>query len=222
MNKYYLGLTENSTLLNTLPQNEILKFIANGSFKIVTYEQDNVVHFDGDQCNKLEIILLGKIVVDRIDPSGNLLTIAEFYPDDILGGNLIFSKNHQYPMTVTTQLPSILLEISKDLLLDLCFSNRGFLKSYLEFISDHALLLGEKIKHSVNRSIRECVIRFLKYESKKQSTVQIKLHSSKKALAEKIGVQRTSLSRELQKMKNEGLIIFDTESITILDTYIIK
>lgn len=221
MNKH-LTLIEISTLLSTVPQNEILEFISNGSFKIVTYEKSNVIHFDGDVCNKLEIILAGKIVVDRIDQSGNLLTITEFYPDDILGGNLIFSKNPHYPMTVTAQLPSVLLEIKKDLLLELCFNNRDFLKSYLEFISDHALLLGDKIKHYVNRSIRESITSFLKYESKKQNTVQIQLRSTKKALAEKIGIQRTSLSRELQKMKNEGLIIFDTESITILDKAIIK
>lgn len=221
MNKN-LKLIESSTLLSTVPQNEILKFIANGSFNIVPYKKNNVIHFDGDRCNKLEIILSGKIVVERIDQSGNLLTITEFYPDDILGGNLIFSKNPHYPMTVTTQLPSDLLEINRDSLLELCFNNRSFLKSYLEFISDHALLLGDKIKHYVNRSIRESVTSFLKYESKKQNTVQIKLSSTKKALAEKIGVQRTSLSRELQKMKNEGLIIFDAEYITILDTNIIK
>ena len=39
---------------------------------------------------------------------------------------------------------------------------------------------------------------------------------TKKVLADKIGVQRTSLSRELSKMKNDGLIDFDSESITIL------
>jgi DNA-binding transcriptional regulator LsrR (DeoR family) len=39
---------------------------------------------------------------------------------------------------------------------------------------------------------------------------------TKKALADKIGVQRTSLSRELSKMKKDGLIECDSESITIL------
>ncbi|MCR3922150.1 MAG: helix-turn-helix domain-containing protein, partial [Firmicutes bacterium] len=113
------------------------------------------------------------------------------------------------------------VEIRKDLLLELCFTNKLFLQCFLQFISDTSLLLGDKIKHYLNRSIRESLINFLNYEYKKQNTLQIKLGFTKKALAEKIGVQRTSLSRELQKMKNEGLVQFDAESITILDQSIL-
>lgn len=218
----YLKLIENSTLLKTVPMEEILEFLKLGSFKPVSYEKGSVIHFDGDKCSKLEIILSGKIVIERIDQSGDLLTITEFYQDDILGGNLIFSKNPCYPMTITAQQSSVLLEISKDLLFELCFSNRSFLENYLELISDNALLLGDKIKHYVNRSIRESLINFLKYEYKKQSTHKIKLSISKKALAEKIGVQRTSLSRELKKMKNDGLIDFNADFITILNMNILR
>jgi CRP-like cAMP-binding protein len=40
---------------------------------------------------------------------------------------------------------------------------------------------------------------------------------SKKALAEMFGISRTSLSRELGRMRDEGLIDFDQKTITILD-----
>ncbi len=219
--KSYLPLIQASTLLSTVSETKILNFLANGRFKIVTYKKGSVLHFDGDHCNKLEIVLSGEIVIDRIDSDGNLLTITEFLPDDILGANLIFSKNPYYPMTITVQVTSILLEVEKELILELCFENRDFLKCYLEFISDYTLLLGDKIKHYVNRSIRESIINFIKYEYKQQNTTQIQLKLTKKALAERIGVQRTSLSRELQKMKNEGLILFDAETITVRDKTIL-
>ena len=53
-------------------------------------------------------------------------------------------------------------------------------------------------------------------KSKIQKSNRIKLNTTKKSLAEKIGVQRTSLSRELAKMRDDGLILFDTDSITLL------
>ncbi len=40
---------------------------------------------------------------------------------------------------------------------------------------------------------------------------------SKKELADRFGVQRPSLFRELKKMKKEGLIDYDHKSIVILD-----
>ena len=44
---------------------------------------------------------------------------------------------------------------------------------------------------------------------------------TKKELADRIGVQRTSLSRELQKMKNEGLLEYDKSSISVLNQKIL-
>ena len=185
-------------------------------FKVTSYKKSSVVHFDGETCNKLEIILSGKVVVDRIDESGNLLTISEFYNDDILGGNLLFSKNPYYPMTISTQLPTNILEIEREVLFELLCNNPIFLRTYLELTSDRAFILGDKIKHYINKTIRESIMSYLNYESKKQNSNHIKLNTTKKALAEKIGVQRTSLSRELAKMREDGLILFDTDSITLL------
>jgi len=45
---------------------------------------------------------------------------------------------------------------------------------------------------------------------------------SKKALAEKIGIQRSSLSRELNKMRKDGLIDFNSKYITINDVELLK
>lgn len=211
-----VGLLKNSSLISSLADDDILNNIRNGRFRIVSYKKNSVVHFDGERCNKLEIILSGKIVVDSIDESGNLLTISEFFSDDVIGGNLLFSRNPIYPMTVTTQLPTEVLEIDKDTLYDLLCTNPKFLRAFLELISDQAFFLGDKIKHYVNKTIRESLMNFLNYESKKQNSNQIKLKMTKKALSEKIGVQRTSLSRELAKMRDDGLITFDKDSITLL------
>ena len=95
--------------------------------------------------------------------------------------------------------------------------NQAFLKSFLSLISDHATILGDRIKHYVNRTIRESITSFLEYERKQQNSNRIKISMSKKALAEKIGVQRTSLSRELAKMRNQGLITFDADFIEIIE-----
>ena len=212
----YLELIKQAALTKSIESEEITFYISEGSFKIITYLKNNIVHFVGETCSKMEIILAGKVTVERIDESGNLMTIAEFLSGEILGGNLLFSKNPHYPMTITAKQPTVILEINKDRLFQLFSDNHEFLKSYLEFVSDHAVILGDRIKHYVNKTIRESIMCYLDYERKKQNSNIIKLGITKKALAEKIGVQRTSLSRELAKMRNEGLIKFDAESIKIL------
>lgn len=99
--------------------------------------------------------------------------------------------------------------------------NHEFLRSYLEYVSDHTVILGDRIKHYVNRTIRESIISYLNYECKKQNSTTIKLSMTKKALAERIGVQRTSLSRELAKMREDGLIEFSPISIILSDKFFV-
>jgi len=55
------------------------------------------------------------------------------------------------------------------------------------------------------------------YESYVQKSNIIKLEVTKKDVAEKVGVQRSSLSRELNKMRKDGLIEYDAFSITIVN-----
>ena len=121
-------------LLKSLTDEDILTNLRNRKFKITSYKKNSVVHMEGESCNKLEIILSGKVVVDRIDESGNMMKITTFYSDNILGGSLLFSRNPYYPMTVSTQLPTDILEVEKEVLFELFSNNMDFLRTYLEQI----------------------------------------------------------------------------------------
>lgn len=211
-----IGLMKESTLFQAFSPDELGMFLKDGTFTIKKYQKGNILHFEDEACTKLEIILLGLVVVERIDEEGNILTISEFLNGDLLGGNLLFSRNPRYPMTITARDSTTIVEIQKDRLFQLFIDYPEFLRVYLEFISDHAFILGDKIRHYVNKTIRESILNYIKYEQAKQNSKTIKLDISKKALAEKIGVQRTSLSRELSKMRDEGLILYDSKSITRL------
>lgn len=215
MDKYFDTLK----LLKSLDSTKITRYIKNGDFIINKYNKNVILHFEGEPCTKTEIILSGNVVVERIDESGGLMSVAEFVSGDLIGGNLVFSKNPYYPMTVTTRDNCVILEIKKHELFNLFIENPEFLRTFLEYISDHASMLGDKIKHYVNRTIRESILSYLQHESKAQDAKKITLNITKTALAEKMGVQRTSLSRELNKMKKDGLIDFDMQSITILKDF---
>ncbi|SET14911.1 cAMP-binding domain of CRP or a regulatory subunit of cAMP-dependent protein kinases [Natronincola peptidivorans] len=218
----FLKNIEKYTLLNTIPHELFQDYLSRKILKVSVYKKGQVIHFDGDKCSCLEVILEGKVVIERIGENGDLFTITEFYPDDILGGNLIFSRNPYYPMTISARTDVEILEIEKEILFELCCNNREFLYEFLQLISGNALILGDKIKHYANRSIRDSICAYLKNEYYLQNTYKIRLNTTKKALAERIGIQRTSLSRELQKMKKEGLIVYDATSITIIDEKIIQ
>ena len=202
-------------LLRTIPEHILQESIENGKFRILSFKRNSILHMDGNECKSLEIILNGQAIVERIDETGDFMVIAELTSDDILGGNLVFSSSPYYPMTITAKTDLTVFEFPKNLLLETCYANQEFLRKFLEIISDRSLYLGDQLKRYVNRSIRECILVYLRNEYKIQKSNKLMLKTTKKNLAARMGIQRTSLSRELQKMKNEGLIEFDADSITI-------
>jgi len=94
-----------------------------------------------------------------------------------------------------------------------------FMLKFMEFLSERTSVLTDKITEISIKGIREKIINFLNQESIAQKSRIIKLPYSKKQLAENMGIQRTSLSRELKKMKNEGLISYNAKEILIVDSF---
>lgn len=179
------------------------------------YEKDQVIHFQNECCRTMDLILSGRVAVQNMDCEGNVMTINIFQDGDVLGANLIFSSRNNYPMTVLAQSQVVILHLHKELILELCQMNRTFMIGLMKAISDKTLILTDKISAISMKSIRQCIIDFLRYESQIQKSQVIQLPSSKKELAQRFGIQRSSLSRELNKMRQDQMIDFNTKTITI-------
>lgn len=194
---------------------ELKKLFSEESYNIKSYKKNTVIYLQNEKCSTFDIILKGAICIQGINLNGNTLSVTTFTTGDCIGGNLLFSKEGLYPMTVLAKTDSSILKLKKEFILKLCQINLSFLNNFLASISTKNLILADTIKTLSYKSIRECIIDFVRYESYAQKSNKIKLDLTKKELAEKFGVQRTSLSRELCKMKNEGLIDYDTKTITL-------
>lgn len=163
----------------------------------------------------MDIILNGKVAVQNIDENGNVLTINVYSERDIIGSNLIYSSRNYYPMTVVATTKLTILHLQRELILELCQSNVNFTVGLIKIISDRTIILTDKINSISLKTIRQCIIDFLRFEYHIQKSNVIKLNISKKDLAERLGIQRSSLSRELNKMRKDGLLEYDARTVTL-------
>lgn len=211
-----------NTILGVLPPMLLSDYLSKGFFIKHSYNKNEVIHIEGESCSQIEIILQGEIVIERIGLSGDLMTVNHFGKGDIIGANLIFSSTEYYPMTITAKKHTEVITVQKDVLFELCNAYPSFLMQFIKVISDLSVLIGTKMKNRISRTIRQSIITYITKQHRLQGTTTIHLTMSKKSLAEMFGVSRTSLSRELQKMSAEGLIVFDSNSIQILDPTILE
>lgn len=213
----FIHILEHTDLFKELSIQNIESLLSKDSYYIKNYKKNSVIYIQNEKCTTFDIVIKGIVSIQGIDDKGNYISISDFNIGNVLGGNLLFSHKNFYPMMVLSKTEVTILHLKKDLILQLCQSNTIFLTNFLESLSDKTLILTDKIKTLSFKSIRQCIIDFLVYESYVQKSNTIKLELTKKELAEKFGVQRPSLSRELNKMKKDGLIDYDAYSITILD-----
>jgi CRP-like cAMP-binding protein len=136
---------------------------------------------------------------------------------EVYGAPLLFSSRNVFPLTVVAELPSTIVHIERSLVLSLCEADKGFTSALLTLVSDRALFLSGTIESIKFKTIRRCLLDYLRYESLRQKSLVIVLGITKKELAQRLGFQRTSLSRELEKMRFDGLVSYDSKTITIID-----
>ena len=213
----YLNVLEQSKLFGIHADVDFIKIFNSIDYKIVKYSKGQVVHNEDDLCTCLSIILEGNIEIQKIDAMGKLLTVAEFTVGSTFGENLIFGDKKKYPMTVFSKTDTIVLEIKKESVTTLCQLDPKFMLEFLNTVSNRAMVLNSKLKEVTLKTIRQKICEFLLLQYNKTQKTEINLGMTKKDWADKLGVQRPSLSRELIKMKEENLIDYYKDIIVIKD-----
>lgn len=213
----YVEDLKNSDLFKEYDDKSIIELFKELNYKIVEYKDEDVIFFENEECRNLSLILKGGVRIQKIDSLGKVLTVAEFFAFDVFGENLIFGNRDKYPMTVVSKGSSVILHIDKQSVIKLCIKNQKFHLEFLKTISNKAIVLSTKLKEVTLKTIRQRICEYLLWQYSIQKNNTIFIGMSKKEWADKIGVQRPSLSRELIKMKEENLIDYDKDTVTIKD-----
>jgi CRP/FNR family transcriptional regulator, dissimilatory nitrate respiration regulator len=215
--KDYINILKSTPLFRDFELDYLNSFLSESEYVIKTYGKEDIIFIEDDVCTTLSIVLDGSVEIQKIDSSGKVLTVAQFTDGDTFGENLIFGDRNLYPMTVVSKSKTIVLHLPKASVVKLCQINTSFLNEFLKTLSNRAVNLSSKLKEVTLKTIRQKVCEFLLMRYSQTNSTTIKLSMSKKEWADKIGVQRPSLSRELIKLKDEGIINFDKDTIEILD-----
>ncbi|MGN0503337.1 MAG: helix-turn-helix domain-containing protein, partial [Ruminococcus sp.] len=74
----------------------------------------------------------------------------------------------------------------------------------------------QKLGHMSKRSTREKLISFLSEESKRNNSSTFTIPYNRQQLADFLSVDRSAMSNELCKMRDEGLLEFNKNSFRLL------
>jgi CRP-like cAMP-binding protein len=204
-------------LFKDMSSEDLLTCLNYSNYIIKRYSKGNLLLLEGHKCEEIGILLKGLLKVQTLYPSGKSLTFIQLKPGESFGEAIIFSKTSKCPATISAIEDSEIMYIKKWDLINCASKNHRFMENFLGLLSDRLLILNKKVKMLSLENIRQKIRYFLMKEYKIQKSNIIKVSLSRKEMAEYIGIQRPSLSRELSKMREEEIIEFDREVIIIKD-----
>lgn len=209
-----------ATMLFHCFKKEELAETLSGQYRFVhQFQKGEIIHLKNDLCQAVDLILKGKVGLQSTDPDGNILSVHLLSRGEMNGAGLLFASDNRYPMMVIAESQVTILRLTRETILRLCSKNLEFLHTLFREVSDRAVLMTERMHTFAYQSIRRRLSDYLKKECLSQGNQTIQLSVAKKQLSEQFGIQPQSLSRELNKMRRDGLLEYHHRTIKLNDAF---
>ena len=214
-----IQLLKRSRLFNGINEDEIKFLLDCLSAHNREYFKGEYIYRYGDKIDAIGVVLLGKVLVFNEDYWGNRSIMAELSPGDLFGET--FASTNSTPITVsvvaTEDARVMFLGMRKALTTceKACDFHHKLIRNLVGELAEKNLLLNEKIGHMSKRTTREKLLSYLSSQSRKHGSLSFEIPFNRQQLADYLGVDRTAMSKELSKLRVEGVIDFDRRGFII-------
>jgi len=204
----YLALIEKVPLFYGIPQNKILDVLTALKAVVQKYEKGKLIVEEGSAVTMAGIVLLGKLSILKEDYHGNRNLISVLNVGEMFGEALCCTKTEIQPFEIVAAEDSYVLMFEcKTVMQDTSFEYYGqFMRNLLQEVSEKNLFLRQKITLLSKRTTREKIMEFLLSESKRAGDSEFDIPYDRQQLADFLGVERSAMSAEISKLRDDGVI----------------
>ncbi len=225
LERYHSTISE-SVLFAGLDQEAISAMLKCLNPRVQSYKRNDYIFISGDSFTSVGIVLYGLAGVFSEKPNGDRVVINTLRKSEVFGEMIAFSHLAQWPNSVQALKSCKILLIPKARIIGecpkLCPWHRSLVENFLKLLSQKALMLNKKVEYLSIKGIRAKVSTYLYEQYRHSQSKSIVLNLNRNELADFLSVSRPSMSRELCKMRDEGIIDFYLSRFKIKDSESLK
>ena len=193
-----------SVLFEGIKETELESLVENGSVRVQAFQKDQFLIHQGDKAKGVGLVLEGRLHILREDFLGNREILTEVTAGDIFDEVYAILQGEPQSVAVAAASDGQVAFFSTERLLE----NREVMDNMIKVLARKNLFLTRKMSHLSRKTIREKLISYLSEEGSRQGSADIHIPVNRQQLADYLSVERSALSRELSKMKDEEMIWF--------------
>lgn len=189
-------------------------------YHIGTFQKGDIVAFEDENIKHIGILLSGTVDMVKEDLWGNKTMLVRMRKDELFGETFACGEDNLSVVTFMVSEDAKILFIPFDRVMHSCtmacvFHHR-LIENMVHIIANKNRDLMRKVEVVSKRSIREKLLTYLSIQAQAQESRYFEIPLGRVELAEYLCVDRSALTRELAKMKDDGLIDYDKNCFRIL------
>lgn len=189
--------------------------------KISTHAKNSFITVEGQPFTGLGILLAGEAAVVKETVSGARSMLSPLRAGDMFGEMIAFSARQTWPASVFAQSECAVVFLPPQKITgtcpNACAGHQRLIRNMLLIVSEKALMLNRKVEYLTIRSMRAKIAAYLLEQHKQAGKTTFILPLKRNDLADFLNVSRTALSREMGRMRDEGLLEFYRSSVRLTD-----
>lgn len=208
-----------TSLFSSCTEEDVKNMAKNLKFRTVKYNKDNFIFGEGDVVTDIGLVLSGSVRMEHNDFFGNTSILGIAQSGEVFAEAYACIPNEPLMIDVVANENCEILFISVDNLFKSCTkcnSQNKVIQNLVVISAQKNLQLSRRTLHTSSKTIRGRLMSYFSQQMSTQASNKIVIPFNRQQLADYLNLDRSALSKELGKMKQDGLIDYKKNLFKIL------
>lgn len=217
----YLDVLMNIPLFEGIKRDDLNAVLNCLGAQSMNYRKGEIMLTAGDEIRSFGVILSGSVQVLQEDSSGRQTLLSSFGTGESFAEVLVCAGVKESPVTALAaeDVEVMLLDFNRILHVcsNACSHHTTLIQNMLRMLAQKNLVMNRKIRYLMLKGMRQKLAAYLLEQSRTAGADTFKIPYSRAELADFLNVDRSALSRELGRLRDEGLIAFKGDFFMLRD-----
>ncbi len=219
MGKYF-DLLRKVELFTDIDDTELSELLPCLGASPASFKKGETVLLCGERPERFGIVLSGQLQVVQEDYYGNRTILGSPGEGSLFGEAFAFAAVESLPVSVVAASDCELLFLSSKRFASPCSKACGFhsrlIKNMLSIVAKNNIELTKKIEFTSKRTTREKLLSYLAAEGLRSGRGRFSIPFNRQELADYLCVDRSAMSAELSKLREDGLLRYRKNEFELL------
>lgn len=199
-------------LLQNLTEEELASIESIGALRENAFVKNEVIFHAGERIREIGIVESGSVLIESNDLWGNCSILSKILPGQVFAESYALSRTAMMVDAVVTEKTKICF-LNVEIVLNEAYATETWqmklLQNMLAMTSHKNITLSNRIFCTTPKTIRARLATYFAQQQVQAGGLSFDVPFTRQQMADYLNLDRSALSKELGKMRDEGMLTFD-------------